>query len=160
MKEADLHVMRKLSLISLLCLLALGLKGQTLSIYKSSKTVEETTAVVEGIINKMELIYFETVPHDKIAAKRGVTIGQMREILFEDGDLTTALIECQPTTALDLPLKVLIWEENGDVYVSFIDPKFMKKRFMLSGCEEIVDDMGILLSKIVVDSMRAIQGLD
>ena len=160
LKEADLHEMRKLSFISLLCFLALGLKGQTLSIYKSSKTVEETTDIVEGIIKGMKLIYFETVPHDEIAAKRGVKIDPMREILFEDADLTTALIECQPTTALDLPLKVLIWEENEDVYISFIDPKFMKKRFMLTGCEEIVDDMGSLLSKVVVDSMRAIQAQD
>ena len=152
--------MKKLLLISLLCLLTLGLEGQTLSIYKSTKTVEETTAVVEGIIKKMHLVFFETVAHDKIAAKRGVTIGAMREILFEDADLTTTLIECQPTTALDLPLKILVWEENGDVYIAFMDPRFMKKRFMLTGCEEIVDDMGTLLSKIVVDAMRTIQGQD
>jgi uncharacterized protein (DUF302 family) len=160
LKEADLHVMKKLLLIGLLCLLTLGLKSQTLSIYKSSKSVEETTTVIEGIIKKMHLVYFETVAHDKIAAKRGIKIGQMREILFEDAAMSTSLIECQPTTALDLPVKILVWEENGDVYIAFVDPRFMKKRFMLSGCEELVDDMGSLLSKIVVDSMRAIQGTD
>jgi uncharacterized protein (DUF302 family) len=160
LKEADLHTMKKLLLTGLLCLLTLGLKAQTLSIYKSDKSVEETTAVIEGIIKKMHLVYFETVPHDKIAAKRGVTISPMREILFEDAGMSTALIECQPTTALDLPLKVLVWEENGDVYLAFVDPRFMKKRFMLTGCEELVDDMGALLSKVVVDSMRAIQEQD
>jgi uncharacterized protein (DUF302 family) len=134
--------------------------GQTLSIYKSSESVVQSTSVVESIIKKMGLVYFETVSHDKIAAERGVKIGQMREILFEDGGLSSSLLECQPTTALDLPLKILIWEENGDVYVAFMDPRFMKKRFMLSGCEEIVDKMGELLSHIVVDAMRTIQGED
>ncbi len=139
---------------------SLATSAQTLSIYKSSQSVAYSTSIIESIINKMGLVYFETVSHDEIAAERGVKIGQMREILFEDGGLTTSLLECQPTTALDLPLKILIWEENGDVYVAFMDPRFMKKRFMLTGCEEIVDEMGDLLSRIVVNAMRTIQAQD
>ena len=41
-------------------------------------------------------------------------------------------VKCRPTTALDMPLKILVWEEYDDVYIGFIDPKFMKKRFMLN----------------------------
>lgn len=134
--------------------------GQTLSIYKSQKDVVRTTEIIEGIIKKKGLIFFETVSHDEIAKERGVTIPPMREILFEDGDLTTALIECQPTTALDLPLKILVWEEHGDVYLAYIDPQFMKKRFMLQGCEEIIDDMGKLLARLTIDATRAIQSED
>lgn len=134
--------------------------SQTLSIYKSEKSVEETSRVIEELIKERNLVFFETVEHDKIAADRGVQINKMHEVLFEDGDLTTALIECQPTTALDLPLKILVWEENGDVYMAFIDPQFMKKRFMLRGCEEIVDKMGQVLARVTVDAMRAIRAKD
>jgi len=152
--------MRKF-LIILLVSVGVGMcHAQTLSIYKSTKSVAQTTSIIEANIKKLGLVFFETVSHDAIAAARGVKIGEMREILFEDGGLTTSLIECQPTTALDLPLKILIWEENGDVYIAYMDPRFMKKRFMLSGCEEIVDKMGDLLARIVVDAMRTIQGQD
>lgn len=144
------------------CLLSLSfsLSAQTLSIYKSEKDVEKTTEIIVEVILQKGLVFFETVNHDKIAAERGVKISPMREVLFEDGDLTTALIECQPTTALDLPLKILIWEEHGDVYLAYIDPQFMKKRFMLQGCEEIIDDMGKLLARLTVDASRAIQEAD
>lgn len=135
-------------------------QAQSLTIYKSSLSVDATSEVIEGIIKRAGLVYFETVAHHEIAEEKGVTIDPMREILFEDGNLTTALIQCQPTTALDLPMKILVWEENGDVYIAYFDPKFMQRRFMLSGCEEIVDDMGRLLSRIVVDAMRAIQSQD
>ena len=151
--------MRRL-FISLLILSGLAASGQTLSTYKSDISVEETTAAVEQIIKDKGLVYFETVNHDAIAAERGVTMTPVREVLFEDADLTTSLIECQPTTALDLPLKFLIWEEHGDVYLAFIDPQFMKKRFMLQDCEEIVDDMGKLLQRLAVDTMRAIRAKD
>jgi len=152
--------MRKFLIILLGCVALVEGYAQTLSIYQSTKSVEQSTAIIEANIKKSGLVYFETVSHDAIAAERGVKIGQMREVLFEDGGLTTSLIECQPTTALDLPLKILIWEENGDVYIAYMDPRFMKKRFMLSGCEEIVDKMGDLLARIVVDAMRTIQGQD
>ncbi|MCP4459752.1 MAG: DUF302 domain-containing protein [Cytophagales bacterium] len=129
--------------------------GQTLSVYKSEISVEETTEILIEVIRENELIFFETVAHDKIALERGVEMDLTREVLFEDADLTTSLIQCQPTTALDLPLKVLVWEENEDVYIGFIDPKFMKKRFMLTNCEETVDEMGKLLIKVVVDTLKA-----
>ena len=144
----------------LLSLVGLSIYGQTLSVYKSELPVTETTDKIVEVIKSIDLIFFETVAHDKIASDRGVELAKTREILFEDPDLTTSLIQCQPTTALDLPLKILVWEENDDVYIGFIDPKFMKKRFMLNGCEETVDEMGKLLIKVVVDSLKAIRGQD
>lgn len=141
----------------LLTVISLSVYSQTLSVYRSEKSVEETTDLLVEVVKKSSLIFFETVEHDKIAKERGVELGETREILFEHAGLTTALIQCQPTTALDLPLKILVWEENGDVYMGFIDPKFMKKRFMLNGCEETVDEMGRLLIKVVVDTLKAIQ---
>jgi len=152
--------MRRAIITILLSSSVLSVWSQTLSVYKSEMDVLGTTNKIEEVIKSYELIFFETVAHDLIAAERGVELGLTREILFEDPDLTTSLIKCQATTALDLPLKILVWEENEDVYVGFIDPKFMKKRFMLSGCEDTVDDMGKLLVKVVVDSMRAIREKD
>lgn len=60
---------------------------------------------------------------------------------------------------LELPLKILVWEENS-VYIGFIGPKFMKKRFMLNDCEETVDEMGKLLIKVVIDTLKAIRSKD
>ena len=131
--------------------------GQNLSVYKSELSVIETTNELVKVIEQNDLIFFETVEHDKIALERGVEIDQMREVLFEHADLTTSLIQCQPTTALDLPLKILIWKENDDVYIGFIDPKFMKKRFMLNDCEDTVDEMGKVLIKVVINTLKAIR---
>ena len=134
--------------------------GQTLSVYKSEKSVDETTRILVEMIKSKGLVYFETVSHDEIASQRGVDINEMNEVLFEDADLTTALIKCQPTTALDLPLKIIVWEENGDVYLAYIDPEFMRKRFMLQDCDEILVNMGKTITRLTVDTMRAIRSGD
>jgi uncharacterized protein (DUF302 family) len=130
-------------------------KGQTVTIYKATGTVQETADKVEAIVRSLGLLYFETVEHDKIAKSRGITIPPVREILFEDPDLTTKLIQCQPTIALDLPMKVIVWQEEGDVYLGFIDPKFLRKVYLLSGCEHLTDEMSKLMLKVVVDTLRA-----
>lgn len=149
--------MKKLFFAMLIVLVSSSIFGQNLSVYKSELSVVETTNELVKVIKQNDLIFFETVEHDKIALERGVEIDQIREVLFEHADLTTSLIQCQPTTALDLPLKILIWEENDDVYMGFIDPKFMKKRFMLNDCEDTVDEMGKLLIKMVIDTLKSIQ---
>ncbi len=133
---------------------AFQINAQNLTIYKSSLDVEATTNKIVDIIKQQGLIFFETVSHDEIAKNRGKEIAPTRSILFEDPDLTTALISCQQTTALDLPLEILVWEEYGDVYIGFMDPKFMKKRFMIIGCDETVDALTRLMVRVTNDALR------
>lgn len=155
------RIAMKFSLLGLLVLTGITCQAQRLSIQQSPRSVELTTERIIEQIRNQDLIYFETVNHDEIAASRGITIAPMREILFEDADLTTTLIECQPTTAIDLPMKILVWEENEDVYIAFMDPDFMKKQYVIDqDCEEIIDKMSRMLKRLTVDALRTIQVQD
>ena len=106
------------------------------------------------IIKKKKLAYFETVEHDKVAKEYGVEIPPTRMILFEDPNLMIELIACRQTTALDLPMRILVWEEHGDVYVGFFDPKMMKKRFMLQECDDVITSMSRLKIRVVNEALR------
>ncbi len=145
---------RKHLLIIILCFAFEVATAQDLSIYKSEADVEVTTKGLEDLIKSHHLTYFETVAHESIAKSRGVDISPTKVILFEDPDLTTELISCQQTTALDLPLKILVWEENGDVYIGFFDPKDMEKRYMLNGCSDTIEKMTRLMVRLVNDLLR------
>lgn len=141
--------------LSLFSVLFSGLLyAQNLTVYSSTNSVDETVSKIVKVIKEKELIYFETVSHDEIAKEKGVEIAPTRMILFEDPDLMIQLISCRQTTALDLPMKILVWEENEDVYIGFFDPKVMKKRFLLQGCEDILTEMSKLKIRIVSDVLR------
>ena len=129
--------------------------SQNLSIYKSKKGVEETTQALVQLIMERGLSYFETVDHGKLAKDRGIEIPPTKVIHFEDSELSSELITCQQTTALDLPLKILVWEENEDVYIGFINPSDMEKRFMLNGCHDTIESLSKLMIRLVTDVMRA-----
>jgi len=128
--------------------------AQNLTIYKSPRTVEETVDELVSVIEKKKLVHFETVNHDKVAEDYGVSIPPTRMILFEDPNLMIELVSCRQTTALDLPMKILVWEENEDVYIGFFDPKIMKKRFMLQECDDIITSMSRLKVRIVNEVLK------
>ena len=121
----------RISLLICLSVFYVAAFGQQMTVYKSPFTVNETVDKVVETINQKRLVHFETVNHDSVAAEYGVEIPPTRMIMFEDPNLMIELVSCRQTTALDLPMKILVWVENSDVYIGFFDPKVMKKRFML-----------------------------
>ena len=149
--------MRYTLLIIIFLLSLVDLYGQNLTIFRSARKVDEMTDRIIEEIKDEGLIYFETVYHDQIAMERGDTLAPTRSILFEDATLTTELIKCQQTTALDLPLEILVWDEYGDVYVGYMDPKFMKKRFMIIGCDDTIVNLTRLMLRITNNAMRSDQ---
>ncbi|MEQ8549900.1 MAG: DUF302 domain-containing protein [Cyclobacteriaceae bacterium] len=98
--------------------------------------------------------YIETISYDKTLIDAGHKIDPTKSVLFEDPNLSAQLIGCQQTSVLDLPLKILVWEEHKDVYIGFIDPKFMKKRFLLVGCDDIVEALTKLMVRVTNDTIR------
>lgn len=129
--------------------------SQDLTVYKSEKGVEETVdKLIDIIKSDSRLVYFETVSHDHIAEERGLKLGPTRSILFEEPDISTTLLQCQPTAALDLPLELIVWEEYGDVYIGFMDPKFMKRRFMITDCDETIQMLTSVMTRVAMDALR------
>lgn len=128
--------------------------AQNLTIYKSPHDVDATVDKLIAIIKQKKLVYFETVAHDKVASEYGYQIPPTRMILFEDPNLMIELVSCRQTTALDLPMKILVWEENEDVYIGFFDPKVMKQRFLLHECDDIISSMSRLKIRVVNEALK------
>ncbi len=127
---------------------------QNLTIYLSEASVEVTVQKVEEIIKSKDLILFERVSHEIIAQEQGIELDPTEIVIFEDPKLTTDLILCEQTAALDLPLKIMVWEENEDTYIGYIDPKLMKRRFLIEGCDDTIQKIAGLMVRIVNEALR------
>jgi len=56
-------------------------------------------------------------------------------------------MQCSQSTAIDLPQKALIWEdEKGQVWLSYNDPNYLVERHGIKGCAEVIKKIEKALS--------------
>ncbi|MGD1858131.1 MAG: DUF302 domain-containing protein [Leptolyngbyaceae cyanobacterium] len=105
-------------------------------IVKSSPySVEETETRFKQILDAKGLNLFATVDHEKNAAGADLELRPTRVVIFGNPKVGTPLMQCQQTIAIDLPQKVLIWEdEQGNVQLAYNDPQYLGGRHRLDGC--------------------------
>ncbi|MFT4736638.1 MAG: hypothetical protein ACI92W_000745 [Paraglaciecola sp.] len=144
----------KLVLFLLFICFSFFVSSQNMTVYRSKTSVEETTNNLISLIKQKELKLFEVVYHQDIAVERGTEIDTTNVILFEDVMLSSALILCEQTSALDLPLKIIVWEEHEDVYIGYFDPLLMRRKYLIDGCDETLKKMSGVISRLINESLR------
>ena len=76
---------------------------------------------------------FAVVDHSGEAAEVGLTMPDTKLMIFGSPRAGTPLMLEHPLLALDLPLKLLIWEaDDARVFVSYNDPGYLANRYQLS----------------------------
>jgi uncharacterized protein (DUF302 family) len=79
---------------------------------------------------------FNVIDHSGVAERAGVEIPDSKLVLFGKPAVGATVMLAAPLTALDIPLKVLVWEDrNGAVSVSYNSPEFLAERHHLEGAQ-------------------------
>jgi uncharacterized protein (DUF302 family) len=95
----------------------------------SSHSVEETVEKLKGILQSKGVTLFATVDHSGEAAKVGMQMPPTKLLIFGSPKAGTPLMLATPSIAIDLPLKILIWEDaQGKVWVSYNSPSYLQQR--------------------------------
>jgi uncharacterized protein (DUF302 family) len=100
------------------------------------QTVEQVLRRTVSEIEQRELTIFCVVDHSGEAAEVGLTMPETKLVIFGSPKGGTPLMVAHPELALDLPLKLLIWERSpGEVCISYNVPAFLAARHGLSADE-------------------------
>ena len=95
----------------------------------SSHSVQETMNRFEKIVKDKGFSVVARVNHAAAAKKSGATLRPTELLIFGNPKLGTQLMQSDQRIGIDLPLKVLIWEdEKGVVTLGYNDPSWLKKR--------------------------------
>ncbi len=77
------------------------------------------------------------------AGRAGLSMRPMHQIVFGNPRTGTRLVAAAPTVALDLPLRVLIFEDaNGAVWLAYNDAEYLRERHQLP--DALVTNIGVL----------------
>lgn len=95
----------------------------------SSHTVEQTVERLKAILQSRGVTLFALVDHSGEAEKVGMKMNPTKLLIFGSPQAGTPLMQAAPSVAIDLPLKILVWEDGqGRVRVSYNSPEYLMER--------------------------------
>ena len=88
----------------------------------SSRSVTDTVSKLTGIIEAKGLTLFAVIDQREAARKAGLDLRETVLVIFGSPAAGTPVMAAVPLSALDLPLKALIWDDGGQTKVTYYDP--------------------------------------
>lgn len=134
--------MKKLALVLAAVLLSFGAFAQDpgLTTLPSKYPVAETMDRVEAAVKAANgFQVFARVDFQPLAAAQGGTIRPSQLLIFGRGTVLQPLLPQHPLTAIDLPLKILAWEdESGKVMLSYNTGEYLAQRHGIKGKDDVL----------------------
>ena len=95
----------------------------------SNHSVDQTVEKLKNILQSKGVTLFALVDHSGEAEKVGMKMRPTKLLIFGSPKAGTPLMLAAPSIAIDLPLKILVWEDaQGKVWVSYNSPEYLKER--------------------------------
>jgi uncharacterized protein (DUF302 family) len=109
----------------------------------SKHSVNETLAKLQGILQVKGIAVFALIDHSGEAAKVGMKMRPTKLLIFGNPKGGTPLMLASPSIAIDLPLKILVWEDDqGKVWVSYESPEYLAERHRLP--QDLAQNIGFI----------------
>ncbi|MBE9112412.1 DUF302 domain-containing protein [Nodosilinea sp. LEGE 07298] len=105
-----------------------------LVIKPSPYSVEETENRFIQTLESNGLNVFATVDHAQNAADASLELPPTRVVIFGNPQAGTPLMQCQQSIGIDLPQKLLIFQNQQGVQIAYNDPRYLGGRHRLNGC--------------------------
>lgn len=94
------------------------------------------------MIARKGLRLFAVIDHSGEAVAHGLELRETKVVIFGSPTAGTAVMQAVPLAALDLPLKVLVWDDQGQTTITYTPPSELAARYALE------DDLAARLAGI------------
>src|SRR5271155_253753 len=95
----------------------------------SNHSVDQTVDRLKDILQAKGVTLFALIDHSGEAEKVGMKMPSTKLLIFGNPKGGTPLMLAAPSVAIDLPLKILIWQDGeGNVWLSYNSPEYLQER--------------------------------
>ena len=111
---------------------------------------KETMDRVQAGISVHGLEVFARIDHAAGARAAGLELRPTELIIFGNARGGTPLMQSAQTTGIDLPLKVLVWQDAANkTWISYNEPGWIAARHHLTDVDVVVGKIASLLSSVL-----------
>ena len=98
----------------------------------SPGSVEDTVSRLTAVLNERGIKLFAVIDHSGAAKAAGLELRNTKVVIFGSPIAGTPIMQAEPLAALDLPLKVLVWDDGKHTQLNYSEPGELARRYALS----------------------------
>jgi uncharacterized protein (DUF302 family) len=92
-------------------------------------SVPDTVARLSTLITEKGINLFGVIDHSGEAHAAGLELRDTKVVIFGSPKGGTPVMQAHPLVALDLPLKVLVWDDDGQTKLTYTAPAALAARY-------------------------------
>ncbi|QNE31065.1 DUF302 domain-containing protein [Sphingomonas sp. NBWT7] len=108
----------------------------------------EVLARLENAFVARGVVPIARIDHASAAAQVGLPLAPLMLFVFGNPHAGTGLMQARPTLGIDLPLKLIVWEDADGVHVGYNDPAWLIQRHDGDNGAPILNTMRDLLEAL------------
>jgi uncharacterized protein (DUF302 family) len=129
--------MRLVSVGLIACLCTGPAVAENLVTIESKLSVKDSLDRLASTLEQRGIKVAARVDHAAGAKAAGMELAPTEVIMFGNPKLGTPLMQANPAIGIDLPMKVLAWQDkSGKVWIGYTAPETLKARYGISGQDE------------------------
>ena len=122
---------------------------------RSPFNVKTTIDRFEAAAKARGLNVVARVDHAAGAQRIGKTLRPTELLIFGNPQGGTPLMECAQSVGIDLPLKVLAWQDaGGTVWVAYNEPRYLMHRHRAGECQPALDNVTRALEALTAEALK------
>jgi uncharacterized protein (DUF302 family) len=119
-----------------------ALAADELTTKPSRYSVKETVDRLTGALKDKGISPAARIDHAAAAKAAGLELKATEVLMFGNPKLGTPLMQANRLVAIDLPMKVLVWEDDaGKVWIAYTPPSTLRDRYKIDGRDDVLKAM-------------------
>jgi uncharacterized protein (DUF302 family) len=114
----------------------------------ASGDAEQVEARLREALDAHGLQLFARIDHAAGARKADVELEANVLLIFGNVHVGTHLMRADPRVGIELPLRMLIWEDPDGTHVGYLDPRELARRYAVDGHVETLERQAAVLAKL------------
>jgi uncharacterized protein (DUF302 family) len=109
---------------------------------------DQVEARLRAALDAHGLQLFARIDHATGAHKAGVELEANVLLIFGNTRVGTPLMQADPHVGIELPLRMLIWQDPDGTHVGYLDPRGLADSYHLDGHQETLDKQAAVLETL------------
>jgi uncharacterized protein (DUF302 family) len=122
---------------------------------KSAYSVAATLDRLSEVLKTRGITIAARVDHAAAAEKVGQILKPTQLLIFGNPRLGTPLMQSNRRIGVELPMKVLAWEDDsGQVWLAYVKPQVLKSEYSVDGHDDIFKEMEQALDRLTDEAIK------